>query len=172
MYTVLLGIALALVSATLNAQDWPQKPVRLIVPFAPGGGTDIFARPLAAKLTDELGRPVIVENMAGAGGTIGAANAARAAADGYTWFMGAVHHAIAESFYPKLSYSLERDFVPVTAVATVPNVVVLHPKHSMKTLQALIAFATDLSRGEEARDGGRRQDRPWPEILGHLIVAI
>jgi tripartite-type tricarboxylate transporter receptor subunit TctC len=132
----------ALGSNPLQAQGWPQKPVRIINPFAPGGGTDTFARPLAIKLGEELGRSVIIENMGGAGGTIGAANAARAGGDGYTWFMGAVHHTIAESFYPKLSYSLERDFIPVTLVASVPNVVVMHPKHeSIKSVKELVAFA-------------------------------
>jgi tripartite-type tricarboxylate transporter receptor subunit TctC len=139
---VLALFVAAIVCTPLQAQDWPQKPVRIINPFAPGGGTDTFARPLAAKLSDELGRTVIIENMGGAGGTIGAANAARAGGDGYTWFMGAVHHTIAESLYPKLNYSLERDFIPVTLVASVPNVVVLHPKHkNIKSVKELVAFA-------------------------------
>jgi tripartite-type tricarboxylate transporter receptor subunit TctC len=142
MRIVVLSFFIAAIGCNpVQAQDWPQKPVRIINPFAPGGGTDTFARPLAAKLTDELGRPVIIENMGGAGGTIGAANAARADGDGYTWFMGAVHHTIAESFYPKLSYSLERDFIPVTVVASVPNVVVMHPKHNIKSIKELVAFA-------------------------------
>lgn len=141
MYTIFFAVLAGLLSLPAHAQQWPQKPVRVIVPFAPGGGTDIFARPLTTRLTEELGRAVIVENMAGAGGTIGAANAARTPPDGYTWLMGAVHHAIAESFYPNLPYALERDFTPVTVVATVPNVVVLHPKHKMRTLQELVLYA-------------------------------
>lgn len=132
---------LAVAAVSASAQSWPQKPIRIVVPFAPGGGTDIFARPISARLTEELGRPVIVENLPGAGGTIGAASAARSPGDGYTWFMGAVHHTIAETFYPSLPYSLERDFVPVTTVATVPNVIVVHPKHNLKTVRELVAFA-------------------------------
>jgi tripartite-type tricarboxylate transporter receptor subunit TctC len=120
---------------------WPTKPVRIINPFPPGGGTDVFARPLAIKLGISLGQSVLIENQAGAGGPVGAANAAKAAGDGYTWFMGAVHHTIAETLYTKLPYALEKDFVPVTVVAYVPNVVVVHPKHPFKTVKELIVFA-------------------------------
>lgn len=123
------------------AQSWPQKPVRIVNPFAAGGGTDTFARPLSVKLTQQLGKQVIVENIGGAGGTIGAANAARSPGDGYNWFMGSVHHTIAESVYAKLAYGLERDFIPVTLVASVPNVVVIHPKHAFKNVKNLIDYA-------------------------------
>ncbi len=142
------GLALALCAAALtagtadvSAQTWPQKPVRIINPFPPGGGTDVFARPLAAKLSTSLGQQVLVENMAGAGGTVGAARASKEAGDGYVWFMGAVHHTIAETLYTRLPYSLERDFAPVTVAAFVPNVVVINPKHDFKSLQELIAYA-------------------------------
>src|SRR5262245_3157194 len=142
------GLALALCAVTLVAgsggalaQAWPQKPIRIINPFPPGGGTDVFARPLAAKLSAALGQQVLIENMAGAGGTVGAARAAKEAPDGYTWFMGAVHHTIAETLYTKLPYNLERDFAPVTVAAFVPNVVVVHPKHDFKTLNELIVYA-------------------------------
>ena len=131
----------ALLPASAWSQGWPAKPVRFINPFAPGGGVDIFARPIAARLTEALGQTFFVENLAGAGGTIGAAAAARAAPDGYTFFMGAVHHTIAESVYSKLPYNIERDFIPVTVVAYVPNVVVVHPKHPFKTLKELIDYA-------------------------------
>jgi tripartite-type tricarboxylate transporter receptor subunit TctC len=107
---------------------WPAKPVTLVVPFPPGGGTDAFARPLAAKLTKQLGRPVIIDNKGGAGGTVGASFAAKAAPDGYTYFIGAVHHAIAPSFYPKLDYNIETDLVPMTTIANPPQVVVVNPK--------------------------------------------
>ena len=88
-----------------------------------------------------LGQQVLIENMGGAGGTVGAARASKEAPDGYTWFIGAIHHTIAESLYTKLPYSLERDFAPVTVLAAVPNVVVIHPKNDFKTLQELIAYA-------------------------------
>jgi tripartite-type tricarboxylate transporter receptor subunit TctC len=137
----LCAAALVLGAPEASAQAWPTKPVRIINPFPPGGGTDVFARPLAAKLTGLLGQQVLIENMAGAGGTVGAARAAKEVPDGYTWFMGAVHHTIAETLYTKLPYNLERDFVPVTVAAFVPNVVVIHPKHNFKSVQELIAYA-------------------------------
>jgi tripartite-type tricarboxylate transporter receptor subunit TctC len=117
------------------------KPIRAINPFPAGGGTDTFARPWAAKMTQLLGQQVLIENMGGAGGTVGAARAAKEAPDGYTWFVGAVHHTIAETLYTKLPYSLETNFTPVTMLAAVPNVVVIHPKNNFKSLQELIAFA-------------------------------
>ncbi len=138
----LLGGVVALVlSAATPAQSWPQKPVRLISPFPPGGGTDSFARPLAARLSQNVGQQFIVENIGGAGGTLGAGKAAKEPPDGYTWLVGAVHHTIAETLYTKLPYRLERDFVPVTVISYVPNVIVVNPKQPFKNLNELIAFA-------------------------------
>ena len=117
----------ALAPLSAQAQAWPNKPVTLVVPFPPGGGTDAFARPLAAQLTKQLGRQVIIDNRGGAGGTVGAAFAAKAAPDGYTFFIGAVHHAIAPSFYPKLDYDIERDLIPMTTIANPPQVIVVNP---------------------------------------------
>jgi tripartite-type tricarboxylate transporter receptor subunit TctC len=135
------AFAIAVASTGAAAQTWPVKPIRAINPFPAGGGTDTFARPWAVKMTQLLGQQVLIENMGGAGGTVGAARAAKEAPDGYTWFIGAIHHTIAESIYTKLPYGLERDFAPVTLLAAVPNVVVIHPKHNFKTLQELIAYA-------------------------------
>ena len=109
---------------------WPNKPVKVINPFPAGGGTDVFLRPLAARLSQSMGQQFTVENLGGAGGTVGATAAAKAQPDGYTLFCGAVHHTIAESLYTKLPYSLEKDFVPITVIAYVPNVISLHPKHT------------------------------------------
>src|SRR5262245_65656381 len=92
-------LALCVGSTGAWAQAWPQKPVKIINPFPVGGGTDVFARPLAAKLSLALGQQVIIENLGGAGGTVGATRAARESPDGYTWFMGGVHHPIAETLY-------------------------------------------------------------------------
>jgi tripartite-type tricarboxylate transporter receptor subunit TctC len=117
----------ALAPLSAQAQAWPNKPVTLVVPFPPGGGTDAFARPLAAQLTKQLGRQVIIDNRGGAGGTVGASFAAKAAPDGYTFFIGAVHHAIAPSFYPKLDYDIERDLIPMTTIANPPQVIVVSP---------------------------------------------
>jgi tripartite-type tricarboxylate transporter receptor subunit TctC len=123
------------------AQNWPQKVVKLVVPFPPGGGTDTFARPLAARLSQNVGQQFIIENIGGVGGTLAAARTAKDAPDGYTFFVGTVHHTIAETLYPKLSYSIERDYIPITAISFVPNVIVVHPKHPFKTVKELIDFA-------------------------------
>lgn len=111
-----------------RAQSWPAKPVTMVVPFPAGGGTDAFARPLAAQFAKQTGKQLVIDNRGGAGGTVGASLAARLPNDGYSLFMGAVHHTIAPSMYPKLDYDLEKDFVPLTVVATVPQVVVVNPK--------------------------------------------
>ncbi len=125
-----------------HAQAWPAKPVRVINPFPAGGGTDVFLRPVAARMSQSLGQQFTVENLGGAGGTVGAATASKAAPDGYTLFCGAVHHTIAETLYTKLPYSLERDFVPITVLAYVPNVVVVHPKYTeINTFADFLAYA-------------------------------
>jgi tripartite-type tricarboxylate transporter receptor subunit TctC len=119
----------ALLAPFARAQSpWPAKPVSVIVPFPAGGGTDAFARPFGAQFTKQTGKQLIVDNRGGAGGTVGAAVASRAAPDGYTLFMGAVHHTIAPWMYPKLDYDLERDFAPITILASVPQVMVVNPK--------------------------------------------
>ena len=119
--------ASVLAAVPAQAQNWPTKPITLIVPFPPGGGTDAFARPLSAQLSKQLGRQVIIDNRGGAGGTVGASIAAKAAPDGYTFFVGAVHHAIAPSFYPNLTYNIETDLVPLTVIAYPPQVIVINP---------------------------------------------
>jgi tripartite-type tricarboxylate transporter receptor subunit TctC len=120
---------------------WPTKPIKLVNPFPAGGGTDTFARPLAAVLSKQLGQQVIVENIGGAGGTVGATRAAKEPPDGYTFLVGAVHHTIAPSVYAKLQYDIEKDFVPVTLLATVPNVVVVQPKHPFANVKEVEVFA-------------------------------
>ena len=88
------------------AQEWPNKPITFVVPFPAGGGTDAFARPLATQLTKQLGKQIIIDNRGGAGGTLGASIASKAAPDGYSFFVGAAHHAIAPSMYPNLDYDI------------------------------------------------------------------
>ena len=121
--------ALGAVGLAQAQSSWPTKPVTMVVPFPAGGGTDAFARPLSAQFAKLTGRQLIIDNRGGAGGTLGAGVASRAAPDGYTLFMGAVHHAIAPSMYPKLDYDIEKDFVPIALVANVPQVVVVNPKN-------------------------------------------
>ncbi len=143
MLRTLLCAALAAIGLSAHAQSWPTKPVTMLNPFPAGGGTDTFARPIAAKLSQQLGQQVLIENQGGAGGTVGAANVVKRAPDGYNWFFGAVHHTIAESLYARLPYGLEKDFDPITVAAFVPNVVVVHPKHAdkFKTLKDLVDYA-------------------------------
>lgn len=136
-------LALSLSMAPAHAQDaWPTKPVRLVVPFAPGGATDLAARLIAQKLTDRLGRQVFVENRGGANGSIGAEVAARAAGDGYTLVMGTTGtHAINFSLYDKPTSDPVKDFAPVTRVAVFPNLILLHPSVKANTVPEFIALA-------------------------------
>ena len=127
LHAAMAGAATCVLPARAQTA-WPAKPVTLIVPFPAGGGTDAFARPMAAQFARLTGKQLIIDNRGGAGGTLGAGIAAKAAPDGYTLFMGAVHHTIAPSMYPKLDYDLEKDFVPLILVASVPQVLVVNPK--------------------------------------------
>jgi tripartite-type tricarboxylate transporter receptor subunit TctC len=120
------------------ADNWPSKPITIIVPFPAGGGTDAFARPLSAQLTKNLGKQILIDNRGGAGGTVGASIASKAAPDGYTFFMGAAHHAIAPSIYPKLDYDLEKSFIPMMLVASPPQVIVINPKVPANDLKEFI----------------------------------
>lgn len=131
--------ALALPAAM--AQAWPNKPVTLIVPFPAGGTTDVLARALADRLSPVLGQTVIVESKPGAGATLGADFVAKARPDGYTLLVGAVHHTIASSVYRKLPYDFQKDLVPITTIAMVPNVLVVNantPARSVAELTALL----------------------------------
>jgi tripartite-type tricarboxylate transporter receptor subunit TctC len=125
---LLAAAAAALLPLGAHAQGaWPNKPVRIVVPFAPGGTTDILARALAPELSKAFGQSFVVENRAGAGGNIGADAVAKAAPDGYTLLMGTVGtHGINKSLYSKMPYDPQKDFVPITLVAGVPNVMVLN----------------------------------------------
>ena len=138
-----LAAAALAVPLTVRAQEpWPTKPVRMVVPFAPGGATDLAARLVAAKLTDSLGKQVYIENRGGANGSIGAEVAARALGDGYTLVMGTTGtHAINFSLYDKPTYDPVKDFAPVTRVAVFPNLILLHPSVPAKNVQELIALA-------------------------------
>jgi tripartite-type tricarboxylate transporter receptor subunit TctC len=129
------ALSLALIAPALAAAQagWPTKPVRIVVPFAAGGTTDILARALAPELQKAFGQPFVVDNKPGAGGNNGAAEVAKAAGDGYTLLMGTVGtHAINAALYPKMPYDPVKDFVPITLVAGVPNVLVLNPAMAQK----------------------------------------
>jgi tripartite-type tricarboxylate transporter receptor subunit TctC len=140
---VLAGLGLPL---AVRAQAWPSRPVRIVVPFAAGGTTDILARALAPELQRVFGQPFVIDNKPGAGGNTGAADVAKAAPDGHTLLMGTVGtHAINPSLYSKMPYDHVKDFVPVTLVAGVPNVLVLNlanaHKHGIDSVGALIRVA-------------------------------
>jgi tripartite-type tricarboxylate transporter receptor subunit TctC len=128
-------------TSTSSGQAWPSKPVTLVVPFPPGGTTDVLARALAEKLTVALGQTVIVESKPGAGATLGADFVAKSKPDGYTLLMGAVHHTIAPSVFKKLPYDLHKDFAPITTVALVPNVLTVSATNPAKTVADLVAQA-------------------------------
>jgi tripartite-type tricarboxylate transporter receptor subunit TctC len=127
-------------SASALAQDWPTKPITIVVPFVAGGTTDIVARIIAQPLSERLHQAIVIENVGGGGGTIGAGNAARAQPDGYTIFMATVAHTMAPGIYKKLSYDFEKDFDPITIAASVPNILIVNPSLPVKTVAELIAY--------------------------------
>ena len=134
--------ALASIAMPAQAQTYPTKPIRLVVPFPAGGTTDILARAVAQKLSETLGQQVIVDNRPGAGGNIGSELVARSAPDGYTLLMGTVGtHAINVSLYPKLPYDPVKDFTPIVLMAGVPNVLVVNPSLPARSVSELIAYA-------------------------------
>ncbi len=139
-----LVFALTLIAlvAGAAAQDYPSKPIRLIVPFPPGGGNDTMARTVGHQLTAALGQQVVIDNRAGAGGIIGAETAAKAAPDGYTLFLGGVgSHGINPNLRAKLPYDPVRDFAPVSLIASAPLILVVHPSVPVKSVKELIQLA-------------------------------
>ena len=135
-------LALTVTATNVDAQAFPSKPVKIIVPSTPGDGSDILARSIAQKLTERWGQSVIVENRPGAGGVVGTEVAAKSTADGYTVIMGnAGSHAINQALYPKLAYDVVRDFAPITLVASAPNVFVVNPSVPAKTVAEFIVLA-------------------------------
>src|SRR3954465_13344258 len=139
---LLLSALLLAATCTAAHAQYPTKPIRMIVPYAAGGTTDVVARIMADKLGQALGQSVIVEYKPGAGGTIGAEAAAKAPADGYTIVMGAPgSHSTATSLYAKLPYDPVKDFAPIVHVANVPNSIITHPSLPVKTVAELIAYA-------------------------------
>jgi tripartite-type tricarboxylate transporter receptor subunit TctC len=137
-----LALLLSSFCICASAQDsYPSRPVRFILPFPPGGGTDILGRVIAERLAANLGQPVVTENRGGAGGNVGAEAAARSSPDGYTIVLVAPSLAISPTLYSKLNYDPVKDFAPVSLVATVPNVMITHPSVQAQTLQEFIALA-------------------------------
>jgi tripartite-type tricarboxylate transporter receptor subunit TctC len=135
------ALATLLASSGAMAQTWPAKTIKIIVPFATGGTTDVLARTVGQELSKTLGQSVIIENKPGAGATVGADYVAKSKPDGYTLLVGAVHHTIATSVYKKLPYDFQRDLTPVTVLALVPNVLVVNSKVPAKNVKELLALA-------------------------------
>lgn len=133
--------ASALYGGIAMAQSWPSRPISLIVPFPAGGTTDVLARAVGQELSKSLGQPVLIESKPGAGATLGADFVAKAKPDGYTLLMGAVHHTIATSAYKKLPYDFQKDLLPVTIVALVPNLLVVNTAMPAKNVGELLALA-------------------------------
>jgi tripartite-type tricarboxylate transporter receptor subunit TctC len=140
----LAAAAASLLALALPARaEWPDRPVRIVVPYGPGGGVDSFARPIAQRLTEQTGQTFMIDNRAGAGGTIGVLNAARSAPDGYTLLAGGVHQPMAEALYPQRGYRIDTDFIPIGITAVVPNVLVVNPNVGLTDLPALMRRARD-----------------------------
>src|SRR5256712_9461509 len=165
------GMALAPWPAPAQAPAaWPSKPLRLVLPFPPGGGTDILGRLIGERLASSLGQPVIVENRGGAGGNVGAEAAAKSAPDGYTLVLAAPSLAISPSLYSKLNYDPLRDFAPVSLVATVPNVIVTQSALA-PTLQEFIALAKAKPGGMNFGSGGSGTSNHLAGELFNLVTG-
>jgi len=166
-----LFLAVALLVGHAHAQEWPSKPIRFILPFPPGGGTDLLGRLLAENLSTRLGQPVVTENRGGAGGNVGAEAAARSAPDGYTIVLVAPSIAISTSLYSKLPYDPVKDFTPVAMVAAVPNVMITHPSVA-KNLKDFIALAKARPGGLNFGSGGAGTSNHLAGELLNLVAGI
>ena len=158
---LLFGFSLVLAAEVTAAYPEPGKPIRMIVPFPPGGNTDIVARAIANELSKNLGVPLIIDNRGGAGSTLGTALAAKAPADGYTILMVSGAHTINPSMFKKLPYDSIKDFAGITLVADLPVALVVHPSVPAKTLKELIAYA-------KANPGKLNYASSGPGSIGHL----
>jgi tripartite-type tricarboxylate transporter receptor subunit TctC len=161
----LAGLGLAAFASTVHAQAWPQRQIRLIVPFAPGGNTDIIARAIAPRMAQDLGQPVVIDNRGGAGSTLGTALAAKAAPDGYTLVMVSSAHVINPAVRKSMPYDSVRDFAPVTLVADVPNALAVHPSVPARDVRALVALA-------RKRPGELLFATPGSGTSSHLAVEL
>ncbi len=147
------------------AQDYPNKPIRLVVPFAPGGNADIIARILIPKMSEVLGQPIVIDNRGGAGGTIGTEAASRAVPDGYTLLLVSAAHVINPAVFRKLPYDSIKDFTPISMIADVPTAFVVHPSVPVNTVSELIEYA----RGRPGRVNYSTAGRG---TIGHLAAEM
>jgi tripartite-type tricarboxylate transporter receptor subunit TctC len=158
---VLACFILLLFAGAGLAQTWPARPVRMIIPFAPGGPTDVMARILAQKLTESLGQAFVVENRSGAGGNIGTVAAAKSAPDGYTILVASSGYFVNPTLYAKAGYDAYKDFAPVTMAAAAPNVLVVHPSVPAKNVHELVALVN-------ANPGKHNYAQPGTGTTPHL----
>jgi tripartite-type tricarboxylate transporter receptor subunit TctC len=169
---LVLALFQAASAAAQTADLYPSKPVRLILPFPPGGGTDILGRLIAERLSASLGQPVVVENRGGAGGNVGAEAAAHSAPDGYTLLLVAPTLAISPSLYSKLAFDPTRDFAPISLVATVPNVMITNPSVPAKTLQEFIALAKAKPAAMNFGSGGSGTSNHLGGELFNIVAGV
>lgn len=163
-FGILTALCLALTSIAAHAQSWPTRSVRIVVPFPPGGATDIIARLVAGQMTRDWGQSVVVENRAGAGGTIGTDVVAKAQPDGYTLLLATLAtNAIAPAVYPKLPYNPVRDFTPITPLAGTVSVIAINPSIPSRNLAEFIAYA-------KARPGQLTFSSPGAGVSAHLAM--
>jgi len=166
------GLSFSVSARAQVADTYPSKPLRLILPFPPGGGTDILGRIISERLAAQLGQPVVVENRGGAGGNLGAEAAARAAPDGYTIVLVAPSLAISPSLYSKLAYDPIKDFAPVSLVATVPNVMVTHASVPANTLAEFIALAKTRPGAMNFGSGGSGTSNHLAGELFNIVAGV
>jgi tripartite-type tricarboxylate transporter receptor subunit TctC len=169
--TALAAIALAIASPAAYPQAYPSKPIRFVVPFAPGGPGDITARLLSQKLPEFLGQPIIVDNRAGAGGNIGAAQVAKSAPDGYTVLLTTSALAVNVTLFPNAGYDAERDFIPVMQIATQPNMVYVNPGVPAKNLDELLKLAK-TSKLAYASPGSGTTPHLTAEMLFKVLAKL
>ncbi len=167
--TKLLLLAAALLAAPLHAQDYPNKPVRMVVGFPPGGGTDVVARIITPRYSELLGQPVVIENRPGATGTMAAGQVAKAAPDGYTIMMGHVSvNAIAPAMFANLTYDVIKDFAPIGLGAAVPHFVTVHPSVSSRSLKELI----QLMKSKPGMTFPSAGNGSMPHLAGEIFQSL
>src|SRR5262245_20118158 len=157
--------AIVLSLPTISCADFPERPVTIVVPFAPGGANDVVVRAIQQPLADALGQPIVVENRGGAGGSLGTGYAARAKPDGYTVLMAATGFVVNVSLYQKIYYDPLKDFEQVAEVTTFPVIYTVRPDLGVKTMQELIAYA-------KKRTGGLNYATPGAGTLPHLAAEL
>jgi tripartite-type tricarboxylate transporter receptor subunit TctC len=169
---ILMALLFSFLIANAFGQDaWPSRPIRFILPFPPGGGTDILGRMIAERLSANLGQPVVTENRGGAGGNVGAEAAARSAPDGYTIVLVAPSLAISPTLYSKINYDPVKDFAPISLVATVPNLMITQPSLPVQNLQEFIAHAKSKPGDLNFGSGGAGTSNHLAGELFNLVAG-